>query len=160
MSAPSRRARRAGLPLLIASAALALAACSGAGSSDPPTAASPGSTEPAPSAAIASPTPTTASPAASPTGSPATTGSAISISNFEFQPATLTVPVGTTVSWTNDEDALHTATSGTPDDRTGLFDSGEIDTGVSFEVTFDEAGTFPFFCDRHEFMRGEITVAP
>ena len=156
MSAPSRRARRAGLPLLIASAALALAACSGTGSSDRPAAASPGPSEPAPSAAIASPTPTTASPAAS----PATSGSAISISNFEFQPATLTVPVGTTVSWTNDEDALHTATSGTPDDRTGLFDSGEIDTGVSFEVTFDEAGTFPFFCDRHEFMRGEITVAP
>lgn len=51
-------------------------------------------------------------------------------------------------------------TSGAPDERTGLFDSGEFDTGQTFSFTFPDAGTYAFFCDRHEFMRGEVVVAP
>jgi plastocyanin len=99
----------------------------------------------------------TPSPSLSPTAASTDT---IAIKGFEFQPARLSVQRGATVTWTNEEDSLHTVTSGAPDDRTGLFDSGEFDTGETYEFTFDEAGAFPFFCDRHEFMRGEIVVAP
>lgn len=110
-----------------------------------------------PSAAPPSAAPASAAP---PSAAPAADASAISIKGFEFSPASLTVKTGTTVTWTNDEDSLHTATAGTPDAPSGLFDSGEIDTGVRFPFTFDEAGTYPFFCARHEFMRGEVVVTP
>ena len=75
-------------------------------------------------------------------------------------PPSVTVRAGDAVLWTNEEDSLHTVTAGTPDARTGLFDSGEFDTGETFEHTFAEVGSYPFFCDRHEFMRGVVTVVP
>ena len=105
----------------------------------------------------ASPPPSTVTPSAAPSGAPA---SSIAIKNFEFQPARLSVQVGTTVTWTNEEDSLHTVTAGAPDDRSGLFDSGEFDTGKTFEFTFPDTGTYTYFCDRHEFMRGEVVVTP
>ncbi len=83
---------------------------------------------------------------------------AVSINGFKFTPDDLTVQAGTTVTWTNDEDSLHTVTSGTPATPSGLFDSGEIDTGVEFAYAFAEAGTYPFFCARHDFMKGVVTV--
>ncbi len=151
--------RRAASIALLAAGLTALAACTGpattpaAPASPTPTAASPAPASAAPpSAAPTSPAPASATPAADAT--------AISIDNFEFNPASLTVKSGTTVTWTNDEDSLHTATAGTPDAPTGLFDSGEIDTGVEFPFTFTEAGTYPFFCARHDFMRGAVTVTP
>lgn len=82
----------------------------------------------------------------------------ITIKGFEFEPARLSVQAGATVTWTNEEDSFHTVTAGTPDDRSGLFDSGEFDTGGTFEFTFPDVGAYPFFCDRHEFMRGEVIV--
>lgn len=109
--------------------------------------------------ATAEPT-TTPAPAAS---DPATGGrmvDAISIKGFAFAPDHLTQPVGTTVTWVNDEDSLHTVTSGTPASPSGLFDSGEIDTGVEFSYTFTDEGTYPFFCARHDFMKGVVTVTP
>lgn len=137
--------------MLLATFVLTLAACA-TGAADVP-----GPSSTAVPTTAAEPTST---PDPTATGEPAGAGAAISIGGFAYTPATLTVPVGTTVTWTNDEDALHTVTSGAPDARTDGFDSGEIDTGVEFSVTFEEAGTFPFFCDRHEFMRGEVTVTP
>ena len=106
---------------------------------------------------------TTAAPSApsdlSPSPTPTETSStAITINKFEFAPARLTVNVGDTVTWTNEENSFHTVTSGTPDSGTGLFDSGEFDTSETFEYTFAAAGTYAFFCDRHEFMRGEVIV--
>ena len=126
-----------------------ITACAGgAGPADAPTA--PAQTPPA------------LMPSASPASSmqAATSSGAITIDKFEFMPAQVTVHVGDVVTWTNEENSLHTITSGTPDARTGLFDSGEFDTGETFEYTFAEAGTFAFFCDRHEFMRGEVVVVP
>lgn len=132
---------------------ITLAACSAGGSTTP---------EPATPATIPSAgSPSSVvvpSPAVSP--SEADTPDAISIKGFAFAPETLSVPVGTTVTWTNDEDSLHTVTSGTPESPSGLFDSGEIDTGVEFPYTFEELGSYPFFCARHDFMTGEITVTP
>jgi plastocyanin/uncharacterized membrane protein YozB (DUF420 family) len=63
---------------------------------------------------------------------------------YLFVPAELTVPVGTTVVWTNDERAKHTATA---DD--GLFDSGDQSLGDSYSYTFLEPGIYPYYCRYH-----------
>ncbi|MEX1104181.1 MAG: plastocyanin/azurin family copper-binding protein [Dehalococcoidia bacterium] len=99
-------------------------------------------------------------PAASAMASDANIVDRMSIKGFAFRPDDLVVPAGTTVTWVNDEDSLHTVTSGTPASPTGLFDSGEIDTGVEFPFTFADEGTYPFFCARHDFMKGVVTVTP
>ncbi len=137
-------------PLALAGALLfAIAACAGgAASREQPTAAATTATPSSPSDLPPSPTPTTTSP------------TAITINKFEFAPARLTATIGDTVTWTNEENSFHTVTSGTPGTRTGLFDSGEFDTGETFEYTFAASGTYAFFCDRHEFMRGEVIVVP
>ena len=70
----------------------------------------------------------------------------------------LTVPVGTTVAWTNRDRAPHTATSGTPSGRTAHFDSGTLATDARFSFTFTEAGTFPYFCVIHPSMTATVTV--
>ena len=79
-----------------------------------------------------------------------------------FTPNPLTVAVGTSVSWRNDDSVFHTVTSGTstgtvgsPD---GTFDSGEILPGDTFSLTFDEPATFDYFCVPHPWMRGQIIV--
>jgi plastocyanin len=78
--------------------------------------------------------------------------------NFEFQPASRSVHVGDVVRWTFAGDP-HTVTSGTPSSPDGQFDSGIKDPGASFQVTFDTAGTFRYFCQVHpEQMTGTIVV--
>jgi LPXTG-motif cell wall-anchored protein len=65
--------------------------------------------------------------------------------DFAFQPKTMTVPVGTTITWTNTGKMSHTATS-----DTGVFDTGNVAVGAtSKSVTFSTAGTFPYFCKYH-----------
>jgi predicted lipoprotein with Yx(FWY)xxD motif len=79
---------------------------------------------------------------------------AITIQNFAFSPTTLTIPVGTTVTWTNQDSTAHTVTS-----DTGAWpDSGSIDTGKSFSVTFKKAGTFTYHCAIHATMTASIVV--
>ena len=111
-------------------------------------------------APASSPAPTSQAASSAPAASAAATANAVTIKGFKFTPASLTVAKGATVTWTNQEDSLHTVTAGTPESPSGLFDSGEIDTGVDFGFTFDTPGTYPFFCARHDFMQGEITVTP
>lgn len=77
----------------------------------------------------------------------------INISGFVFSPASLTVPVGTKVTWTNKDAATHTATS-----NTGIFDSGDLTQGKSFSFTFTTAGTYPYVCIYHTNMIGTIVV--
>jgi plastocyanin len=79
-------------------------------------------------------------------------GAEIVISGFAFS-EDITVPAGTTVVVRNDDSAPHTFTA---DD--GSFDSGNIDGGATFEMTFTEAGTFAFHCNVHPAMTGTITV--
>ena len=131
-------------------AVMAIAAC-GSSSASP---------EPAIPSAPASSAPASSDPASSAPASGAQIVGSVSIKGFAFAPEDLVVPVGTTVTWVNDEDSLHTVTSGTPASPTGLFDSGEIDTGVEFPYTFTDEGTYPFFCARHDFMKGVVTVTP
>lgn len=78
-------------------------------------------------------------------------GMTVSIRDFRFTPATLTVPRGTTVTFTNEDGAPHTATGKD-------FDTGELGKGRSKAVTFDRAGTFPYICDLHQYMKGTIVV--
>jgi predicted lipoprotein with Yx(FWY)xxD motif len=75
------------------------------------------------------------------------------IKGFAFGPADLTVPVGTTVVWTNEDDMAHTVTA-----TNGAFDSGDLDKGGTFSFTFTKAGTFDYICSIHPSMKGRITV--
>jgi nitrite reductase (NO-forming) len=81
-----------------------------------------------------------------------------------FDPIDLTVPVGTTVRWTNLDSVAHTVTSGTSDGSTGtpdgIFDSPFLDLGDTFTFTFTEPGTYPYYCKPHPWMKGTVTVTP
>ena len=79
-----------------------------------------------------------------------------------YSPNELTVAVGTTVVWRNDDTLFHTVTSGTSTDSSGspdgIFDSGNIEAGQSWEHTFNDEGTFDYHCTPHPWMRGTVEV--
>ncbi len=75
-----------------------------------------------------------------------------------YIPAEVSVSVGETVTWSNDDTAAHTVTSGTPPDADGTFDSSLFMAGTTFEHTFDEAGTYDYFCMVHPWMTGTVQV--
>jgi plastocyanin len=77
----------------------------------------------------------------------------VSIVDFAFQPALITVGVGETVEWTNTGDVDHTV-----DSDTEIFESGHIHPGRTYRYTFDEPGIFPYHCDIHPHMRGIVIV--
>jgi len=79
----------------------------------------------------------------------------VSIVDFAFTPSTITVPVGTTVRWTNNGNAPHTVTS-TSSSR--AFDSGTLNSGDTFQHTFTTAGQFPYRCNIHPSMTGMVIV--
>ena len=78
---------------------------------------------------------------------------AVKIDNFVFGPQAITVPVGTTVTWTNSDDIPHTAVS-----TEGVFKSKVIDTDEKFSYTFTKAGTYPYYCAIHPKMTGQVVV--
>jgi plastocyanin len=78
---------------------------------------------------------------------------AVSIDGFAYDPDPLTIEVGDTVTWTNDDAIAHTVTA---DD--GAFDSGSLAGDATFERTFATAGTFAYHCTVHEAMTGTIVV--
>jgi plastocyanin len=84
--------------------------------------------------------------------------SAVTVRLFQFRPTPLEVKAGTRVTWTNDDDITHTVTSGLPDSKDGRFDSPLRGKGATFGLSFDAPGTYPYFCNRHQSMRGEIRV--
>ena len=75
-----------------------------------------------------------------------------------YLPYSLEIQAGDTVSWSNDDTAAHTVTSRTPDGPDGMFDSSLFMAGNTFEFTFDESGTYSYFCMVHPWMTGEIVV--
>jgi plastocyanin len=77
----------------------------------------------------------------------------VKVDNFSFGPATLTVAVGTTVTWTNRDDIPHTVVS---NDK--VFKSKVLDTDEKFSFTFAKAGTYPYFCSIHPKMTGSVVV--
>jgi plastocyanin len=76
----------------------------------------------------------------------------VTIDNFTFQPAQLTVKAGTTVTWKNHDDIPHTVVSA------GKFRSKTLDTDDSFTFTFTAAGEYKYFCSLHPHMTGMIKV--
>src|ERR1700688_1798792 len=78
---------------------------------------------------------------------------AVKIDNFVFGAQTLTVPVGTTVTWTNSDDIPHTSVS-----TEGVFKSKVLDTDEKFSYKFDKAGTYPYYCTIHPKMTGTVVV--
>lgn len=93
-------------------------------------------------------------------GAGETTGkdAAVSIQIFQFKPTTIEVKAGTRVTWTNGDDIEHTVTSGAPEKKDGRFDSKLNGKEATASITFTKPGTYPYFCDRHQSMRGEIRV--
>ncbi len=77
----------------------------------------------------------------------------VRIVDFAFAPATLTIAAGDTVVWTNDDPIIHTATS-----VNGAFDSGDLDQGDSYSLTFTTPGTYDYLCTPHPSMTGRIVV--
>lgn len=77
----------------------------------------------------------------------------VKIDNFSFGPGTLTVAVGTTVTWTNRDDIPHTVVS-----TDGVFKSKVLDTDEKFSYTFTKAGTYAYFCSVHPKMTGKVVV--
>ncbi|AJM92075.1 plastocyanin/azurin family copper-binding protein [Nitrosopumilus piranensis] len=76
-----------------------------------------------------------------------------------YLPYEVTVAVGTTVTWSNDDTAAHTVTSGNVNSGpTGVFDSGLFMSGATFDFTFNEAGAFDYFCMVHPWMTGIVHV--
>jgi len=133
--------RRGLITGLALSASFALAAC---GSATTATTAPPASVAAsAPASAAASP-PASQAPAASDT---------ITIQNFAFAPAALTVRSGATVTWTNQDGPSHSVKWGD-----GTAGSATLATGATYTRTFATPGTYPYVCGIHASMKGTIVV--
>ena len=106
------------------------------------------------------------------TAEPAKDAITVEIADFAFAPGDLEIEQGETVTWTNEDDIAHTVTSGrakkqgvpgvsknrdaAPD---GVFDSGTMDLDDTFEFSFDESGTFTYFCAIHAGMSARVVVS-
>ena len=78
----------------------------------------------------------------------------VEIDNFSFGPATLTVPVRTTVTWVNKDDVPHKVVSADAKD----IKSPVLDTDQKFTYTFTKTGTYPYYCSIHPKMTGKVIV--
>ena len=77
----------------------------------------------------------------------------VAIADFAFDPETVTVDAGTKLTWTNDDEAPHTATA---DD--GSFDTGTLKLDDTGAVAIDQPGTYSYYCRFHPFMKGTVEV--
>ena len=99
-------------------------------------------------------------------------GPAVSMSRLMYMPDTIEVKAGTAVTWTNGESISHTVTSGKPtgvdaetslrsgEEPDGRFDEQLAKEGDSFSFTYEEPGTYPYYCDIHKGMNAEVVVTP
>ncbi len=79
----------------------------------------------------------------------------VSIDNFTFSPAEIEVGVGSSVTWTNNDDIPHTVTDA---DNPRTLKSSPLDTGESYTRKFDKPGTYRYFCSLHPHMQGTVVV--
>ena len=86
------------------------------------------------------------------TADTATQAAAITIKDFAFSPANLTVKSGTIVTWTNEDSMSHLISSH------GNFESNTLNKGASYNYTFKTIGTYPYICTIHPSMKGTIVV--
>lgn len=136
--------------LALLAGALAASACGG-GSKEK---ATPGATSPAVTPkASAQPTQTAATPKTTQAAAtPETAGASVDIKNFAFEPKTVTIKLGQTVTWTNQDSAAHTVVGD------GGIDSGDLSKGKSYSKTFDTEGAFNYHCSIHPQMKGQVIV--
>jgi plastocyanin len=79
--------------------------------------------------------------------------------NACYAPADITINVGDTVEWINVDTAAHTVTGGSPaDGPSGVFDSSLVMADAVYAFTFDDAGSYDYFCMVHPWMVGSVTV--
>jgi amicyanin len=145
-------ARGATAVIAIGVCAVALTACGGrsgastsAGSDQPRIAATSGG----PTTTMDMPMPTSTAPS-----EPAAATNAVSITNFAFSPAAITVKVGTAVTWTNQDEEPHTVFS----DAGGMKSPVLASNQNTFTFTFTKPGTYSYNCTIHPFMHGNVTV--
>lgn len=75
-----------------------------------------------------------------------------------YIPTKIRILTGESVTWLNEDAAFHSVTSGSTENPLGSFDSGHLDPGQLFTITFDEAGSFDYFCTLHPWMKGIVIV--
>lgn len=90
-----------------------------------------------------------------PASSAPVTANTVSIKNFAFAPETITVKVGTTVTWTNNDQDAHTVTA-----MDHTFASQPLSPGDSFHFTFTKTGSYAYLCTIHPFMTATVVVTP
>jgi len=130
---------------------LAVTAISGCTTSSPAVTPTP---TPVPVTTTPAPTATTATPAASSTAAPtaaAPSTASVSISGFAFQPASVTIAKGGTVTWTNNDGTAHTV-------KFSDSESPGLSSGKTYSKTFDSTGTFSYICGIHTYMHGTVVV--
>jgi plastocyanin len=88
-----------------------------------------------------------------PSAAESTDSTVVVVKDFMFNPTSLTVKAGSTVTWVNRDDEPHTVVS-----DTGMFKSGGLDTNESYSFKFDKPGTYRFTCSIHPRMVGTIVV--
>ena len=75
-----------------------------------------------------------------------------------YIPSLIVIEKGKQVTWVNEDSAFHSITSGYYGAPTDLFDSGHLDPFESYTLTFDETGTYDYFCTLHPWMKGQVIV--
>jgi plastocyanin len=89
-------------------------------------------------------------------------GASVATNNEFFKPKTIETSVGSMVTWKNNDNTIHTVTSGTVINNTPTpdkkFDSGYLKSGDSFPFVFDTAGEYPYYCSVHPWMMGKVTI--
>ena len=90
-------------------------------------------------------------PPAEPPPAPSGTAHQVTIENFAFSSKEITIKVGDTVTWTQQDAVIHTTTG-------DIWDSGDLNQGQTYSKTFDRAGTYDYHCNYHSTMQGKIIV--
>jgi len=89
-------------------------------------------------------------------GGSASDAATVNIASFDFMPKTVKVKTGGTVTWTNKDKALHNAQTG--NGTKGAFNTKDLKAGATKEISFDEPGTYSYYCVYHRFMTGKVEV--
>ncbi len=80
------------------------------------------------------------------------------IEDICYIPSNIVVEKGKSVTWVNEDSSFHSVTSGFYGEPTGLFDSGYLDPYQSYTLSFDEFGTYDYFCTLHPWMKAQVIV--
>jgi plastocyanin len=80
-------------------------------------------------------------------------GRQVVMKNLAFDPATVTIKAGESVTWTNQDSMSHTVVA-----DNGEFESGELGQGATFTFAFDQPGTYPYHCSIHPSMKATVVV--